>query len=192
MARLVDRPKSSGHKVLIVDDAEEIVESTRVLLEKEGHEVHVAMNGPAGIEKVRELEPHLLILDYFMPGMTGEEVVAQIRPFNREVQILLSTGYASEKPPREMLRRLDIQGYHDKTDGPDKLLLWVDVSLKSYRQARMLWTMVKRSGVTREEAKPPSPPSPSPSPSSRPAPTAVDPNDPWAVQAAIDGREYHA
>jgi signal transduction histidine kinase len=33
-----------------------------------------------------------------------------------------------------MLRRLDINGYHDKAEGPEKLLLWVDVALKSYAQ----------------------------------------------------------
>lgn len=148
MSRLFEKPRASGHKILIVDDVDEVLDSTRMILEKEGHEIQTANNGRDGVEKVRSWEPHLLVLDFFMPGMTGEDVVREIRPFNREVQILLQTGYASEKPPREMLRKLDIQGYHDKSDGPDKLLLWVDVSLKSYRQARMLWTMLKRSGVS--------------------------------------------
>jgi len=62
-----------------------------------------------------------------MPGMTGEQVVTALRQFNPHVQIILQTGYASECPPREMLHRLDIQGYFDKSEGPDKLLLWVDV-----------------------------------------------------------------
>lgn len=134
MARLVQKAKASGHKILIVDDTDEVLESTRLLLEKDGHEIQTANNGPDGIEKVRNWQPHLLILDYFMPGMTGEEVVTRIRPFNKETQILLQTGYASEKPPRQMLHALDIQGYHDKSEGPEKLLIWVDASLKSYRQ----------------------------------------------------------
>lgn len=134
MARLVQKAKASGHKILIVDDTDEVLESTRLLLEKEGHEVLTANNGPEGIEKVKAWRPHLLVLDYFMPGMTGEEVVAHLRPSNKEVQILLQTGYASEKPPRQMLHALDIQGYHDKSEGPEKFLIWVDASLKSYKQ----------------------------------------------------------
>lgn len=134
MARLVQKAKASGHKVLIVDDTEEVVESTRLLLEKDGHEIQTAMNGPDAIDKIRSWGPHLLILDYFMPGMTGEEVVTHVRPFDKDVQILLQTGYASEKPPREMLHKLDIQGYHDKSEGPEKMLIWVDASLKAYRQ----------------------------------------------------------
>ena len=66
-----------------------------------------------------------------MPGITGDEVVAQLRQFNTHVQVILQTGYASEQLPREMLRRLDIQGYHDKSEGPEKLLLWADVGLKA-------------------------------------------------------------
>ncbi|MBM3465335.1 MAG: diguanylate cyclase [Armatimonadetes bacterium] len=134
MARLVQKAKASGHKILIVDDTEEVVESTRLLLEKDGHDIQTAMNGPDAISKIQSWQPHLVILDYFMPGMTGEEVVTNVRPFDREVQILLQTGYASEKPPRQMLHKLDIQGYHDKSEGPEKLLIWVDASLKSYRQ----------------------------------------------------------
>jgi putative nucleotidyltransferase with HDIG domain len=38
-------------------------------------------------------------------------------------------------PAREMLRELEIQGYHDKSEGAEKLMLWVDAALKSYRQA---------------------------------------------------------
>jgi diguanylate cyclase (GGDEF)-like protein len=134
MPRLFQKAKASGHKILIVDDTDEVLESTRLLLEKDGHEIQTANNGPDGIEKVKGWQPHLLILDYFMPGMTGEEVVTAIRPFNKETQILLQTGYASEKPPRQMLHALDIQGYHDKSEGPEKLLIWVDASLKAYRQ----------------------------------------------------------
>src|SRR3990172_6594321 len=63
-------------------------------------------------------------------------LIAEIRKVDPEVQIVLQTGYSGEKPPREMLHALDIQGYHDKTEGPEKLLLWVDVGLKAHEQLR--------------------------------------------------------
>src|SRR5262249_53495581 len=77
-----------------------------------------------------------VIVDYFMPRMSGEGLIQEIRKLDEEVQILLQTGYAGEKPPREMLRVLDIQGYHDKAEGPEKLLLWVDVALKAASQLK--------------------------------------------------------
>ena len=77
-----------------------------------------------------ERPAHLLLLDSFMPGMTGEDVVVRLRQQNPFIQITLQTGYADERPPREMLRRLDVQGYHDKSEGPDRVLLWTDAGLK--------------------------------------------------------------
>jgi signal transduction histidine kinase len=59
--------------------------------------------------------------------------VEQVRTVDPYVQIILQTGYAGENPPRALLAALDIQGYHDKTDGPERLLLWVDVALKAHR-----------------------------------------------------------
>jgi len=124
--------RSTGYTILVVDDNEEYLEVTRRLLEREGHEVLAVTNGPDALAQLHQQTPQidLILLDYFMPGMTGEEMVVQLRQFNPFVQVILQTGYASEQPPRDLLRRLDIQGYYDKSEGPDKLLLWTDVGLK--------------------------------------------------------------
>ena len=125
--------KASGYTVLVIDDSLEILESSRRLLEAEGHRVLTAPNGKEGLATLEKERVHLILCDYFMPEMTGEEVVRKIRESNRLVQIILVTGYSGEKPARVMMRELDIQGYHDKGQGADLLLLWVDAALKSYR-----------------------------------------------------------
>ena len=123
---------SSGRIILLVDDNREYLDATRVLLEREGHKVLCAADGPEALRLLQQRpEVDLLLLDYCMPGMTGEETVAHLRQFNPYVQVILQTGYASEQPPRELLKRLEIQGYYDKSEGPEKLLLWVDVGLKA-------------------------------------------------------------
>jgi two-component system cell cycle response regulator len=125
--------RSSGYTVLVIDDSAEILESSRRLLEAEGHKVLTAVDGNAGLEALEQERVHLILCDYFMPEMTGEEVVRRVREKNRLVQIILVTGYSGEKPARVMMRELDIQGYHDKGEGADRLLLWVDAALKSYK-----------------------------------------------------------
>jgi two-component system, cell cycle response regulator len=123
---------STGRIILLVDDNREYLDATRVLLEREGHKVLCAADGPEALRLLQQQpEVDLLLLDYYMPGMTGEETVTHLRQFNPYVQIILQTGYASEQPPRELLKRLEIQGYYDKGEGPEKLLLWVDVGLKA-------------------------------------------------------------
>jgi signal transduction histidine kinase len=126
--------KLSGRTILVVDDQPEMLQSLQLLLEREGHRVLTAESGAAALALLAQEPVQVMLVDYFMPVMDGEELVRRVRERDSLVQIVLQTGYAGEKPPREMLRRLAIQGYHDKTDGPDRLLLWVDVALKAYDQ----------------------------------------------------------
>lgn len=125
----------TGRTILVVDDQAETLVSLRMLLEREGHRVLTAESVEEALA-LHEQEPvQLMLVDYFMPVSTGEELIARVRERGDQlVQIVLQTGYAGEKPPRDMLSRLAIQGYHDKSDGPERLLLWVDVAFKAYDQ----------------------------------------------------------
>src|SRR5690242_17118472 len=100
MARRRTTSSPSGHTILVVDDQEETLISNRLLLEREGHRVLTAISGEEALQLFRPGEMHLVIVDYFMPRMSGEELVRAIRAQDADVQILLQTGYAGEKPPR--------------------------------------------------------------------------------------------
>ena len=131
MARL-RRKKATGRRILVVDDGEDLRTSTARLLRREGHEVDTAACGDDAIRLVREWSPHVMIIDYLMPGLSGPETVKAVRAFDDTVQIVLTTGYALEYPARAMMTALDIQGYHDKADGPEKLLVWIDSALTAH------------------------------------------------------------
>ena len=138
MVRKRKQSEPTGKVILLVDDDSEYLKINQRLLEREGHEVVSAESGQEALELVAKQHIDLMLLDYFMPGMTGEEVVEQLRKVNPLVQVILQTGYVSENPAREVLKRLDIQGYYDKSDGPEKLLLWTDVGLKSAYTIQLL------------------------------------------------------
>ncbi len=138
MARKRINVEPSGYSILVVDDQDETLVSSRLLLEREGHRVLTAVGGRDALSLIGEDRFDLILVDYFMPQMSGEELVREIRNVDSEVQIILQTGYSGEKPPRQMLELLDIQGYHDKSEGPDRLLLWVDVALKAAAQLRRI------------------------------------------------------
>src|SRR6476619_2920884 len=145
MTRRAKAEQASGYTVLLVDDNPDYLQATRLLLEREGHNVLTATNGPEALSILPQQKIDLLLLDYFMPGMTGEQVVAELRKFDPFVQVILQTGYASEQPPRELLHRLNIQGYYDKTEGPEQLLLWTTVGLKAAFTIQLLFK--SRHGV---------------------------------------------
>jgi diguanylate cyclase (GGDEF)-like protein len=138
MVRKTKVSKPSNYTILLVDDSSDYLAAVRPLLEREGHKILVSNNGREALEILKIQKVDLMLLDYYMPGMTGEEVVTQLRQFNSIVQVILQTGYSSEQPPRELLRRLDIQGYYDKSEGPEKLLLWTDVGLKAAYTVQLL------------------------------------------------------
>lgn len=124
--------------ILLTDDDQAYLDATRRLLEREGHRVLTAHNGEEALALLASAHVDLLLLDFYMDGMTGEEVVGELRRTNPTLQVILQTGYASEQPPRALLKRLDIQGYHDKSEGPGNLLMWVDVGLKAAHSARLV------------------------------------------------------
>jgi diguanylate cyclase (GGDEF)-like protein len=138
MVRKTRHAPRSDWVVLLADDDEAYLDATRLLLEREGHHVLTARDGEAALALLAGAHVDLLLLDFYMQGMTGEDVVGELRKTHPMLQVILQTGYASEQPPRALLKRLDIQGYHDKSEGPDKLLMWVDVGLKAAHSARLV------------------------------------------------------
>lgn len=75
-----------------------------------------------------------MILDFIMTPIHGDQVVEEIRKFNKELYILLLTGHKDLAPPLETIRRLDIQGYCEKSDKFDQLLLLIESGIKSIAQ----------------------------------------------------------
>jgi CheY-like chemotaxis protein len=74
-------------KILVIDDAEYILESTSTLLGFEGYEVITASNGYDGIEKSISENPDLIICDISMPGIDGYGVLNAVREGNKTKSI---------------------------------------------------------------------------------------------------------
>ena len=131
MRKHTTEAQKSDHTILVIDDQPEILTIDTALLQDAGHTVVTASSGEAALALFQPGQFQLILVDYFMPRMTGEEVIREIRKVDEDVQIVLQTGYAGEKPPLQMLDELDIQGYHDKIDSPDRLLMLVKSALKA-------------------------------------------------------------
>ena len=69
-----------------------------------------------------------------MTPLHGDDVVEEIRKFNKELYILLLTGHKDLAPPLETIKRLDIQGYCEKSDKFEQLLLLIESGIKSIEQ----------------------------------------------------------
>jgi len=65
-------------------------------------------------------------------------VVEEIRKFNKDIYILLLTGYKDAAPPLKAIKSLDIQGYCEKADNFDQLILLIESAVKSIYQKRTI------------------------------------------------------
>ena len=121
-------------KILVIDDEQGVIDSLKVYLGKEGYIVEGETNPLLGIENIRNNYYDILILDYIMVPINGDKVIEEIRKFNKDIYIIVLTGHKSVAPPIETIRRLNIQGYLEKTNKFEQILLMIESSVKSIIQ----------------------------------------------------------
>lgn len=62
-------------RILIVEDEISIVELLTLVLAREGYEIHVCQSGRDAVAKMKEVHPHLVILDVMLPGLDGTAII---------------------------------------------------------------------------------------------------------------------
>jgi CheY-like chemotaxis protein len=86
--------------VLVVDDEFGIVEVLVLTLEDDGYRVVSASNGCEGLERLAEVQPDLVLLDYMMPVMDGPTMAQAMRAGRRDTPIIMMSA-VGEEPVRE-------------------------------------------------------------------------------------------
>ncbi len=125
---------SRNYRIIVVDDEQGILDSLSVMLKRSGYTFTGVTDPMMAIEMVKNEHFDLMILDYLMAPIHGDKVVERIREFNDDLYILLLTGHKDLAPPLETIKALDIQGYCEKSDRFDQLLLLVESGIKSISQ----------------------------------------------------------
>jgi len=89
---------AKGRKVLIADDEPDILEILKYNLEKEGYSVTTAKDGNEALDKAKQVQPDLIVLDMMMPKKTGMEVCELLRAQNafKETMIMFLTALSDE------------------------------------------------------------------------------------------------
>ena len=129
---------SSNYKIIAVDDEIGIIDSLSIFLNKSGYNF-VGLTDPIeALERVKTEHFDLMILDFIMTPIHGDKLVEEIRKFNKDLYILLLTGHKDLAPPLETIKRLDIQGYCEKSDKFDQLLLLIESGIKSISQMNLI------------------------------------------------------
>ena len=121
----------SGERVLVVDDEPDIVALVAYHLAKAGYRVATASSGTDALESARRERPAIIVLDLMLPGMSGYEVLEQLRAneATRDVAVLMLTARREEADRIQGLS-LGADDYLTKPFSPQELVLRVGAILR--------------------------------------------------------------
>ena len=93
-------------KILLVDDVKVFIEFERPFFERAGCVILTAASGPDALRIVREELPHIVLLDYEMPGMNGDEVCLRIKqdPATSHIPVLIVTSHREKSVAEKCLK----------------------------------------------------------------------------------------
>jgi two-component system phosphate regulon response regulator PhoB len=125
------RADAPSRRVLVVDDEPDITGLVVYHLAKAGYRVVTAGNGPEALRSVRDQCPDLIVLDLMLPGMTGFDVLAELRRRDetKDVGVIVLTARKDEADRIKGLT-LGADDYLPKPFSPEELVLRVSAVLR--------------------------------------------------------------
>lgn len=123
--------------VVCIEDEQEMIELVRLILSRKKIEVHGALGGREGLDKIAEVQPDLVLLDLMMPEMDGWEVYQKMKasPEMRDIPVIVVTAKAQSIDRVLGLHIARVDDYITKPFGPQNLLESVERVLEARDQA---------------------------------------------------------
>ncbi len=99
-------------RILIVEDDQAISQMYRIKFEAEGYTIDTAENGIIGLEKTKNMQPDVVLLDLMMPEMNGDEMLEKMRKtdWGKDVQVIILTNMG-EAEVAEKVIKMNIAGF---------------------------------------------------------------------------------
>ena len=111
-----------GKIVLVVEDDVDLVGIYKEILELHEYHVETAMNGVEGIEKFKQVNPSLVIMDGDMPVLDGYEAFKKIKEIDKNANVVIVTGFSEFEPKSQEAIKLGLIKVISKPLGVDELL----------------------------------------------------------------------
>jgi DNA-binding response OmpR family regulator len=121
--------QSAQPNILVMEDEESVAKGLEMVLEEEGYDVDLAMNGKTAIETIRTKDFDVLVADLRLPDINGMEVIRMIRESRPDTVVVVITGYASVNSVVESMK-LGAYDYLAKPFTEDQIKSTVGKALK--------------------------------------------------------------
>lgn len=121
---------NQGIKIIVIDDDEGLIEAIKDSFEDKYY-IEGFTSSKEAIKQLQKKKFDILLLDYYVDEMNGKEIVNEIRKMNKDLYIVLITGYGEEVTGTESLENLNIQNYFEKSGDFKKLIIFIEGVIKS-------------------------------------------------------------
>ncbi len=101
-------------RLLIVDDDTNLTRHLSTFFERRKYQIETADDGPSAVAKAREFRPHLMFLDIGLPGMSGIDVLKEVKQMDPSLRVIMITGQTED----ELMRQARVLGADDYVTKP--------------------------------------------------------------------------
>jgi signal transduction histidine kinase len=133
-------------RVLVVDDEVRIQEACQRLLTQEGCDVELAANGIKGLKMIEEKHFDIILLDLMMPGMSGLEVLKDVKSRHPDTVVIIITGYATLEHSIETMKKGAFD-FLSKPFSPQELRIVISKAIEFIRTLQDIATEKSRMRV---------------------------------------------
>ncbi|WP_457551164.1 ATP-binding response regulator [Desulfobacula sp.] len=133
-------------RVLVVDDEVRIQKACHRLLTQEGCHVEVAENGIKGLAMIEEKHFDIILLDLMMPGMSGLDVLADVKSRRPDTVVIIITGYATLEHSIETMKKGAFD-FLSKPFSPQELRIVISKAIEFIRTLQDIATEKSRMRV---------------------------------------------
>jgi two-component system response regulator PilR (NtrC family) len=123
-----------AERLLVVEDEAGMRQFLEIMLSKDGYEVDVAASGEEGLEIYNRQKPDLILTDVKMPGMSGLDLIREIRAVDPDAYIVAITAYASADDAARAVR----EGAYDYISKPFQIEDLRNVILNALQAKRLV------------------------------------------------------
>jgi two-component system, response regulator, stage 0 sporulation protein F len=122
--------------VLLVDDEEDFRTALGFWLQTKGYTIKTAGNGQEGIRVVKEQAPDIVFLDLRMPVMDGEEMLKELRAFNKDLPVIVISAHVSDPQRIKEISAYGISGIFYKGSDFAEGLQLVEAALRTHKDLK--------------------------------------------------------
>lgn len=132
-------------KILLVDDEEKFVETLAERLEARGMAVRTAFSGEEALEKIREKDADVVVLDVLMPGKSGIDTLREIKQIKPLTEVIMLTGHATVETAIDGMKL----GAYDYLMKPTETPELVEKISKAYKRKREHEERIQQAEIER-------------------------------------------